>query len=371
MFRLSLLLVVGALSLLLASSQASAARYGGNKQRVMVNAAFLRWHATFKGGDGTVAGALASYGGDEHALTHAAMNFAASSLRVREKNALSQKLNKTNAAVFGLNAMSDLSPEEFRAKYLMPARKARTTKEEDQQQRQRVGVLAPKPEAVKAVPNYKDWKALGAVTAVKNQEQCGSCWAFSATEEIESQWILAGKATNTTIDLAPQQIVDCDDTSMGCGGGETGSAYNYVINAGGLEPEKDYPYKAQNGACDAKKSEFAAHIASWKMATSDYDEKTLQANLLSWGPISICVDASSWQDYQSGVMTWEQCAWINILDHCVQLTGYNLNNGNPYWMVRNSWGTSWGSNPGFPGYIFLEMWEDTCGLAHDATSVTI
>jgi cathepsin F len=217
-----------------------------------------------------------------------------------------------------------------------------------------------------SVPSAKNWLDLGAVTPVKNQEQCGSCWAFSATEEIESMWILAGKATNTTVNLAPQQIVDCDTTSAGCGGGETGSAYNYVISAGGQEPEKDYPYTAQNGPCTSKTSDFVAKISSWKMATSDYDEKTLQANLVSWGPISICVDASHWQDYQSGVMTWEQCAWINILDHCVQLTGYNLH-PSPYWIVRNSWGASWGQS----GYIWLEMWEDTCGIAHDATSVTI
>jgi len=106
-------------------------------------------------------------------------------------------------------------------------------------------------------------------------------------------------------------------------------------------------------------------ISSWKYATSDYSETTLQKNLLSWGPLSICVDAANWQDYQSGVMSWEECAWINQLDHCVQLVGYNTNNSTlgDYWIVRNSWNTDWG----IQGYIWLEMWEDTCGLAYEAT----
>jgi len=98
-----------------------------------------------------------------------------------------------------------------------------------------------------------------------------------------------------------------------------------------------------------------------------YSETTLQQNLVSWAPLSICLDAANWQDYTSGVMTWTQCAWINMLDHCVQLVGYQTNAKTPYWIVRNSWGTDWGIN----GYIWLEMWEDTCGLAHEATCAVV
>ena len=92
-----------------------------------------------------------------------------------------------------------------------------------------------------ALPSSFDWRTHtpAILTPVKNQEQCGSCWAFSATEAIESTWALAG---NTLVSLAPQQIVDCDTTDAGCNGGDTTTAYEYVISAGGLEPETDYPY---------------------------------------------------------------------------------------------------------------------------------
>jgi len=94
-----------------------------------------------------------------------------------------------------------------------------------------------------------------------------------------------------------------------------------------------------------------------------YSETELQSNLVAYGPLSVCVDAAAWQDYQSGVMSWEECAFINVLDHCVQLTGYNTEASTNYWWVRNSWGTDWG----LEGYIQLEMWRDTCGIAHEAT----
>jgi C1A family cysteine protease len=83
--------------------------------------------------------------------------------------------------------------------------------------------------------------------------------------------------------------------------------------------------------------------------------------------VSVCVDAANWQDYQSGVMDWEECAWINFLDHCVQLVGYDTTASTPYWIVRNSWNTDWG----IKGYILLAMGDDTCGIAHESTYVTV
>jgi C1A family cysteine protease len=297
-------------------------------------------------------------GAEEHAFA----NFKQSVQTIEVQNARAKELG--SSARYALNHLADLSPEEFRAKYLMAPRSEPADAKSPAPEK----LLTPKPEVLAAgAPNAVDWVAKGAVTPVKNQEQCGSCWAFSATEEIESMWILAGKATNTTVDLAPQQIVDCDDSDNGCGGGHTETAYDYVKQAGGIEPEKDYPYTASDGNCKANKSEFAANITGWKRATTDYDEQTMQANMVSWGPLSVCLDASHWQHYSSGIMTAWECAWINLLDHCVQAVGYDLNNGNPYWNVRNSWGTQWGIN----GFIQLQMFKDTCGIAHDVTSVTI
>jgi len=180
-------------------------------------------------------------------------------------------------------------------------------------------------------------------------------------------WILAGKGTNSSVDCAPQQIVDCDTVDQGCNGGNPPTAYQYVISAGGLDSEASYPYTAEDGNCNFQANSVVAKISNWQYATSDYSEATLQTNLVGWGPLSVCVDAEYWQNYVNGVMDWEECAWINELDHCVQLVGYDTTASTPYWIVRNSWGTSWG----IEGYIWLAMGGDTCGITQEATSAVV
>jgi len=274
-------------------------------------------------------------------------NFDAAKKRIAQKNA------KSPSATFALNKFSDLSEDEFRAMYLSQV-PLHTGKRD---------VITPKKTA--PVPATFDWRNKGAVTRVKNQEQCGSCWAFSVTENVESVWILAGHANNT-IALSPQQIVDCDTVDQGCNGGDPPSAYQYIQNAGGLESEANYPYTAQDGNCNFNSADVVASITGFKYACDEYDEKTLQSTLLNVAPVSICVDAAYWSDYQSGILTAWECAWINQLDHCVQLVGYNTTSSTPYWIVRNSWGTDWGVN----GYIWLQMWDNACGLTNEATTAT-
>jgi len=219
-----------------------------------------------------------------------------------------------------------------------------------------------------AVPDTFDWRPKGAVTSVKDQQQCGSCWAFSVTENVESVWILAKGINNVTMaPLAPQQIVDCDTSDAGCNGGNPETAYSYIKDAGGLETEKAYPYTAVDGTCHFKKADVYSTISDYKYATTSYDETTLKTNLATWAPLSICVDARYWQDYQSGVMTAYECDWIVELDHCVQAVGYDVTASTPFWIVRNSWGTSWGEE----GYIRLEYGQNSCGLTQEATSAVI
>jgi len=213
-------------------------------------------------------------------------------------------------------------------------------------------------------PTTFDWRDHGAVTAVKDQGQCGSCWAFSVTENVESVWILSKGLTNTTLPpLAPQQIVDCDTSDAGCDGGNPPTAYDYIISAGGLDGEKDYPYTAQDGTCSFKASAVVAKISNFKYATSG-DEDTMRDNLASWAPLSICVDARYWQDYTGGIMAEWQCDWVVQLDHCVQAVGYDTTASTPFWIVRNSWGTDWGE----AGYIRLQYGANTCGLTDESTS---
>jgi len=290
--------------------------------------------------------------GDEMTLRFA--NFKATVNRVSTNNAYTDM--RGAGAKFALNKFSDMTPDEFAEKVLMtpftPAAAIHKQK----------NMLSPRITA----PTTFDWRVKGAVTAVKDQGQCGSCWAFSVTENIESVWILSKGLTNETLPpLAPQQIVDCDTSDLGCDGGNPPTAYDYVQSAGGLDDEKDYPYTAEDGTCAFKSSAVVAKITGYKYAT-DGDEDTMRDNLASWAPLSICVDARYWQDYQSGVMTEWQCDWIVQLDHCVQAVGYDTTASTPFWIVRNSWGADWGEN----GYIRLEYGTNTCGLTQESTTAT-
>jgi len=265
------------------------------------------------------------------------------------------RIQSRNSAVFGLTKYSDMSPEEFKSTLLGYNR--------PESRQENVGVLE---SSAVNVPQTLDWRTQNMVTPVKDQGQCGSCWAFSVTENIESMYCMKNKIDCTSFPpLAPQEIVDCDTTDQGCNGGDPPTAYAFVMSEGGMEDNSDYPYTAQDGTCNFQSNLVKVTISNWQYATSNSDEGTMQNNLVSWGPLSICVDAEPWQDYTGGVMMASDCS--NSLDHCVQLVGYDMTQSTPFWIVRNSWGTDWGEN----GYIRLQYGQDTCGCADEATSAII
>jgi len=254
---------------------------------------------------------------------------------------------------YGITKFSDLSPEEFGKLYLgyKPSK---------------TYVNAPvfKDDGLTDIPTSFDWRDKKAVTPVKDQQQCGSCWAFSATEGIESAWFLA--KGNLPV-LSPQQIVSCDENDDGCNGGDLPTAFQYV-QQNGQEPDSDYPYTSgggDTGRCKYNKNDVVAKISGFQYATQSRNETAMQAAMVTKGPLSICVDAETWQFYTGGVIK-NNCA--DDLDHCVQLVGWNTNSASvPYWIVRNSWGTDWG----LEGYLWVERNKDLCGIADEATYVTI
>merc|ERR1712032_525070 len=268
--------------------------------------------------------------------------------RIFSKNmAIAKKDNEEagGEAIFGATKFSDLTAAEFKSQYL-------TYRRSDRQFRGSpfAEVLQPSAPASDSV----DWrtKQEGVVSAVKNQGNCGSCWAYSATEEIESMWVLAG---NKPIKLSPQQIISCDKNDLGCNGGDTITAYKYVMKAGGMASEKEYKDTSERTG-----------------KSNDQDEDTMAANIEQTGPASICINAEKWQNYKKGVMTGKHCGkhTANALDHCVQVvgfSGYTKGEQTGYWIVRNSWQTDWGID----GYIHLQMGENTCGVANEATFATI
>jgi len=191
-------------------------------------------------------------------------------------------------------------------------------------------------------------------TAVKDQGYCGSCWAFSATEQIESDAIRMGLLT-TSDALSPEQIVQCDTMDDGCDGGNTETAFEYVKMAGGIESDEAYPYTSYydvTGSCTSNSDDFLVTVDEYYSLA---DENAMITHIFSTGPISICLDASSWSSYVSGIIT--TCGME--VDHCVQAVGINMDEG--YWIVRNSWGTEWGNE----GYIWLEVGSNMCNIAYD------
>jgi len=229
------------------------------------------------------------------------------------------------------------------------------------------------PEMRAAAPAKLDWTdTSGAVSPVKDQAGCGSCWAFSATEGIESAVFQSTGAASPA--LAAQQIVSCDTTDLGCSGGDLVTAFKYVESAGGIDTEEDYPYTSQDGKTGSCKSSTpVVKVTEHKFAVppctsgscSNQDEDGLKAALATYGPLSICINAA-WQTYHDGVLSTACSADYWDLDHCVQLVGYDTTASTPYWKVRNSWGPSWGED----GFIRLPMGVNSCGVANEAMYVT-
>jgi C1A family cysteine protease len=275
-------------------------------------------------------------------------NFVNNRLRIMQWN--SRLVQEGKEPIYGINGFSDQSDEEFRSTH--------TCRKEISFKGAKIG--APAANLPQAAPAKYDWRDHGAVTAVKNQGQCGSCWAFSATEGVESANFMAGRPLDV---LSPQQITSCDKTCAGCNGGDLPEAFTYVIQ-NGLELDSSYPYTSgsngQTGQCKYSSAAVVQTIKSYEYATKSNNETQMYVASSTYGPLSVCVDASTWSSYRSGIMT-SNCP--TLLDHCVQIVGWDTTYSTPYWIVKNSWGTTWGEN----GYLRIEMFKDLCGIAKEAT----
>lgn len=252
-----------------------------------------------------------------------------------------------NGFSFGLNHLAHLTPAEYKS--LLGYKGVHS---------QLNVKAAPKG----AAPDSIDWRDKGVVNPVKDQGQCGSCWAFSAIQAFESAWAIGG---NTLISLSEQNIVDCVTTCDGCNGGLMDDAYTYVIQSQGgqFNLEADYPYKAQDGSCEFSKHSPVGKISSFVDSPSK-DENALKENVGTYGPLAIAIDASSifFQLYSGGIYDPWLCSSTN-LDHGVGAVGYGTD-GKDYWLVRNSWGGSWGEK----GYIrMVRNKSNKCGVATQAT----
>jgi len=206
-----------------------------------------------------------------------------------------------------------------------------------------------------ALPSSVDWSSKGAVTPIKNQGQCGSCWSFSTTGSLEGAWEIA---TGKLVSLSEQQFVDCSKSygNMGCNGGLMDNAFKYA-EKNALCTEASYPYKAKGGTCEASSCTVGIPMGG-VTGFKDVSQENLQAmeEAVAQQPVSIAIEADQriFQLYHSGVLNGT-CG--TKLDHGVLAVGYGTMDGTDYWKVKNSWGASWGDE----GYILLAKGKNAAG----------
>ena len=251
----------------------------------------------------------------------------------------------------GLNGLADLTLEEFRANYLGTHPESRG----DLPCRARLD-----DDAIAFVPGSLegksvDWKEQGAVTEVKNQGRCGSCWSFSTTGAIEGiNAIVSGNLTS----LSEQELVDCDTKhDMGCQGGLMDYAFTFV-ESHGLDTEADYPYRGQQEGCDVDRMNRVVVTIDGYEDIEAGDEQGM-VDVVSNQPVSVAIQANTlnFQLYSGGVFDDEKCG--TQLDHGVLVAGYgSTDEGQEYWIMKNSWGSEWGEE----GFMKMAMGVKPSGI---------
>uniref|UniRef100_A0ACB8FR39 Uncharacterized protein n=1 Tax=Sphaerodactylus townsendi TaxID=933632 RepID=A0ACB8FR39_9SAUR len=216
-----------------------------------------------------------------------------------------------------------------------------------------------------SLPDSLDWRLSGAVTPVKDQAVCGSCWSFAATGTLEGALFLK---TGVLTPLSQQALIDCSwgFGNHACDGGQEWHAYEWVMRHGGIPSTESYgPYMGQNGYCHYNQSELTAQVSGYFSVDSG-NTNALKAALYKHGPVAINIDAShkSFAFYASGIYYEPECGNQTIeLDHAVLAVGYGILREQSYWLIKNSWSTYWGND----GYILMAMKENNCGVATAAT----
>ncbi|XP_023178971.1 putative cysteine proteinase CG12163 isoform X1 [Drosophila hydei] len=270
--------------------------------------------------------------------------------------------NEQGSAKYGITEFADMTSTEY------TQRAGLWQRSEDKPTGGAAAVVPPYPSA--ELPKEFDWRQKNAVTQVKNQGSCGSCWAFSVTGNIEGLYAIK---TGELQEFSEQELLDCDSTDSACNGGLMDNAYKAIKDIGGLEYESEYPYLAKKKQCHFNKTLSHVQVAGF-VDLPKGNETAMQEWLLANGPISIGLNANAMQFYRGGVShPWGPLCSKKNLDHGVLIVGYgvsdypNFHKTLPYWIVKNSWGPRWGEQ----GYYRVYRGDNTCGVSEMATSAVL
>jgi C1A family cysteine protease len=268
---------------------------------------------------------------------------------------ISHNVDTTQNFTMGINQFTDLTPDEFKYQYISGLN---TTAKS-------YGCSIFTSDA-HGTPASVDWRTRSAVTSVKDQGQCGSCWTFSATGAVEGAWAIF---TGKLVDLSEQELVDCATGyvygSHGCSGGQMEGAFKFVVENGQCS-DSMYPYVSGTTKTESscKKCSSIAHISSCS-DVKPFDQVSLKA-AVALQPVAVAIEADTayFQSYSEGVLTSASCG--TNLDHGVLIVGYGEENSIKYWLVKNSWATTWGDD----GYIKIARSDNAndagiCGIAMD------
>jgi cathepsin L len=279
------------------------------------------------------------------------------------------KLGRTSGgAQFDHNQYSDWSADEFTS-LLGSKRRPETPTDPETTKRALEATLAYN--APLPAPSSADWCAKGYCSPVKNQQNCGSCWAYSSTAAYESAYAIAYNTPNNVPVFSPQYLLDCNSAtstvrpctasncykSNGCDGGYI--AFDYITNRGHFRLT-DYPIASdymQKTCSKASSVQQTEGLTSWYEPpyNSPATEDQIAANVAKYGPAVVLIYADNWQSYSGGIMTASQCGTGDV-NHAVVITGYD--NAGGYWIIRNSWGSSWGEK----GFIRMQKGVGACQI---------